>query len=85
MVRYARVVLAYNCFNEVGCILSLQSDSSNQIYHLSEMVARLLRFLHNVLLSSTLCSPPGLCYYYLNCGVETGGMFLMFLQLVGRR
>jgi len=44
----------------VGCVLGLQSDSANHIYHGREMVTRPRRLLHNVLLSNTWRSPPGL-------------------------
>lgn len=61
----------------VGCILSFQTDSTNQIHLFSEMVTRL----------------PGVFAWYfvrqylvycccLNCHVEAGGIFLTFLQLV---
>lgn len=67
-----------NWLEECGMyLLSLQADSANQIHLLSEMVTRL----------------PGVFAWWfvkqylvfcccLNCHVETGGIFLTFLQLV---
>lgn len=67
-----------NWLEECGMyLLSLQADSANQIHLLSEMVTRLPGVFAWWFVKQYLV----LCCC-LNCHVETGGIFLTFLQLV---
>lgn len=57
-------------------LLSLQADSTNQIHLFSEMVTRLSGVFCMMVFQAILG------VLLLDCQVETGGIFLTFLQLV---